>query len=137
MKRIFIDTGAFLAKEIAADQHHLAATRGWAQWADSPCPLYSSEHVLDETTTLLARRTTYAWAAEWARDALDSGIRWLRAEEGEWRSSLDLMRKFADQGVTFTDCLSFAMMKREAIRHVFGFDRHFEAAGFSLWPERK
>jgi len=25
-------------------------------------------------------------------------------------------------------------MRRENIRHVFGFDRHFVAAGFRLWP---
>lgn len=48
--------------------------------------------------------------------------------------SLFLAKKFADQGVTFTDCLSFVLMKREKLRQVFGFDHHFEAAGFRLLP---
>jgi len=33
-----------------------------------------------------------------------------------------------------TDCLSFALMRREGIGAVFGFDHHFERAGFEMWP---
>jgi predicted nucleic acid-binding protein len=42
------------------------------------------------------------------------------------------MRKFADQGMSFTDCVSFAIMRRRRIRTVFTFDRHFQQAGFRL-----
>jgi len=132
VKKLFVDTGAFLAKEIANDQHHVAATENWRDLSSARTALYSSEHVLDETMTLLARRTTYAWAADWGRDALASGISWLRADEMEWKQALRLMQKFADQGVSFTDCVSFVLMRREGLREVFGFDGHFTAAGFRL-----
>lgn len=82
--------------------------------------------------TLLARRTSYTWAAGWGQDALKSGITWLKAEESDWATALRLMRKLADQGVSFTDCISFALMRREGLRYVFGFDGHFAAAGFRL-----
>jgi predicted nucleic acid-binding protein len=36
--------------------------------------------------------------------------------------------------VSFTDCLAFALMRRDGIRKAFSFDRHFVAAGFELWP---
>jgi len=134
MKRLFVDTGAFVAKEVAGDQYHATASRCWGQLSDRPHQLVSSEHVLDESATLLAHRATYAFASGWGADALGSGIRWLKAGEPEWRAAFLLMRKFADQGVSFTDCLSFALMKREGIKQAFGFDRHFEAAGFRLWP---
>ena len=65
---------------------------------------------------------------------MDSGIEWLQAAEDDWREALVLMRKFADQGVSFTDCLSAVLMKRTGLRQVFGFDRHFEALGFRVWP---
>jgi len=134
MKKLFIDTGAFIAKEIGGDQYHAVAARAWLEAGEGAYRLFSSEHILDESATLIARRSTYAWAAEWAEDALNAGIEWLRADREEWQQALRLMKKYADQGVTFTDCLSFVLMKREKLHHVFGFDRHFEAAGFGLWP---
>ena len=134
MKSLFVDTGAFLAKEIAADQHHEAAWRFWQRIAAERTRLYSSEHVLDETATLLARRTSYAWAAQWGADVMSARIEWLTAERQDLLKAFGLMRKFADQAVSFTDCLSFVLMKKNDLRDVFGFDAHFAAAGFRVWP---
>ena len=131
MRKLFVDTGAFLAKELVSDQHHSAAVQSWEEAAGSL--LFSSEHVLDECATLLARRTNYAWASGWGKEALESGIEWLPAAPADWNSAFALMRKFADQDVSFTDCLSFVLMKRTGLREVFGFDHHFESAGFRLW----
>jgi predicted nucleic acid-binding protein len=39
--------------------------------------------------------------------------------------------------VSFTDDMSFAIMHREGIKQVFGFDRLFEYAGFRLWSGRR
>jgi uncharacterized protein len=134
MKRLFVDTGAFVAKEIAGDQYHALATRCWREIEEENCQLVSSEHILDESATLIARRTHYAWAADWGNDVLDAGIEWLRADVTEWRQALQLMRKYADQGGSFTDCPSAVLMKRVGVKQVFGFDRHFEALGFRVWP---
>ena len=135
MKKLFIDTGAFLAKEIRRDQHHAAAVEAWQRLADTPEILYTSEHCMDETATLLARRTNYAFASGWGADLLASGITILQMQPEDWKDAFRLMSKFADQGVSFTDCLSFRLMKRHRIRSVFGFDHHFTAAGFRVWPD--
>jgi predicted nucleic acid-binding protein len=134
MKRLFVDSGAFVAKEIANDRDHAAASRAWSMIAGGGFQLWSSEHVLDESATLIARRATYAWAAEWGSDVMGANIEWLRANSDEWRQALLLMRKFADRSVSFTDCISAILMKRAGIRDVFGFDRHFEDLGFRVWP---
>jgi predicted nucleic acid-binding protein len=130
---LFVDTGAFVAKEIVADQFHSVARQLWGEIECKGVRLFSSEHVLDESATLIARRSNYAFAADWGADVLESGIEWLRPEEGEWAKALRLMRKYADQAVSFTDCLSAVLMKREGLKRVFGFDRHFEAMRFRLW----
>jgi predicted nucleic acid-binding protein len=136
MTALFVDTGAFVAKEIAGDQFHAIARQSWSEVEKRGHRLVSSEHVLDESVTLIARRSHYAFASQWGRDALESGIEWLRAGEEDWAKALVLMRKFADQGVSFTDCMSAVLMKRAGLKRVFGFDRHFEAMGFRVWPGR-
>ena len=133
--RLLIDTGAFYAQRDPGDIHHERATNAFALLADTGGEIFSTEHIMDETITLLARRESYAYAAAAGEELLSSRVlRWLDATPAEWKEAIRLMRKFADQAVSFTDCISFALMKREGIRHVFGFDRHFDAAGFQLWP---
>ena len=89
---------------------------------------------MDELFTLLARRTTYRFAAERARNILDStAIQILRPERKQEREAIELFAKYADQKVSFTDCVSFLLMKEAKIRQAFSFDRHFERAGFKLW----
>ena len=48
-------------------------------------------------------------------------------------AALQWMHKFADQDVSFTDCVSFALMRRNRIRTAFTFDRHFLLAGFRIF----
>ena len=130
MKKIFIDTGAFLAKELVADQHHEEAVRVWNKYYAEDAAFYSSEHILDETMTLFARRTNASWATSWGKDVMGAGIEWLNTEPKDLIDAMDLLKKYADQAVSFTDCLSFALMRRDGIRECFAFDRHFQAAGF-------
>jgi len=49
--------------------------------------------------------------------------------------ALALFKKYADQKISFTDCISFAIMQRLHIQKVFGFDRHFRFLGFDLLAE--
>lgn len=84
---------------------------------------------------MLARRAGHAFAAERARAMLGSEVlEILRAGSEEETAALALFEKLADQLVSFTVCLSFALMRREGIRRAFSFDRHFTTAGFELWP---
>lgn len=132
---IFIDTGAFLGRYLAQDQHHDEAVRGWSARAQSREPLVTSNFVLDEFFTLLARRAGYAFAAERARRVYASTtLTLLRPTEPDELSALDSFEKYADQGVSFTDCVSFALMTRLGIDRVFTFDRHFRWAGFTVVP---
>ena len=133
--RLLIDTGAFYAQRDPGDAHHNRARTAFEALSTAAGEIYSTEHIIDETITLLARRESYAYAAMAGEELLTSRvIRWLDATPADWKDALRLMRKYADQAVSFTDCISFSLMKRQGIKHVFGFDRHFEAAGFHLWP---
>lgn len=131
----FVDTGAWLALLHARDQHHARALAHWRQLVKGRTPLLTSSLVLAETTTLLARRVGYAYAAAQGRAILGApNIRTLRADAIDDSAGLDRMTKWADQGITFCDCVSFQLMERHRIQVVFGFDQHFTRAGFRLEP---
>jgi predicted nucleic acid-binding protein len=132
---IFIDTGAFLARYIERDQHHVAATDHWRKLQNDRRQCITSSFVLDETITLLARRSTYEFAAERARKLYEStSLSILRPDKNIELAAVELFQKYTDQSVSFTDCISFVLMEKQNIKCVFSFDRHFTIAGFDVEP---
>jgi hypothetical protein len=134
---IFIDTGAFLGRYDERDPFHSRADRGWKRLDDEKLRCFTSSFVLDETFTLLARRVTYEYAADKADTILGSKVlRILRPTAEDEFEAVRLFRKYADRRVSFTDCISFVLMRRQRLRKAFAYDVHFERAGFELWPPR-
>lgn len=132
---IFIDTGAFIARYVERDQYHAEAVSFWRQLQESGLPCLTSNAVLNETFTLLARRTSYEFATERARNLCASSIlQVLRPAAEDEIAALDYFRRYADQQVSFTDCVSFVLMRAHDIKDVFTFDRHFALAGFNVRP---
>lgn len=132
---IFVDTGPLLARYLTRDARHGHATRGFARIAHESLPCCTSSFVLDETFTLLGRHAGHAFAAARARAIYASdAFSVLRPGIDEELEAVELLENFAEQSVSFTDCVSFALMRRARIEHAFTFDRHFALAGFRLWP---
>ncbi len=130
---IFVDTGAFLARYIRRDSFHRRAIRIWAEIERRHTRCFTSNFVLDETWTLLGRRASYNFAAGRARALLGSqALTILRPDAVDEAEAVDLFVKFADQRVSFTDCVSFVLMRRYGIERAFTFDRHFAAAGLEV-----
>ncbi|MGB0680077.1 MAG: VapC toxin family PIN domain ribonuclease, partial [Polyangiales bacterium] len=78
---------------------------------------------------------SYAFAAERAATFYASkNLQILRPDEKQEKLALKLFGKFADQQVSFTDCVSFTLMKTHSLRRAFAYDQHFRFAGFELMP---
>ena len=132
---IFIDTGAFLARYLLKDQHHRRAVAIWEKLGSNRENCVTSNFVLDETFTLLGRRAEYGFAVQRAKNIYASqALTICRPDREDEIRALQFFSKYADQQVSFTDCISFVLMKRRKINRVFSFDRHFELAGFHLIP---
>lgn len=135
MRGLFVDSGAFVAVANPGDQFEKDARTGWEKLARSTRPLFSSEHVLDEVATAICRMQSPRRAAVWVRQQLESDlIQWLRPSAEDFWNTVDLLEKYSDQRINFTDTISFALMRREKLDEVFTFDRHFALAGFQIWP---
>jgi len=128
---VFVDTGAFVARNARRDPYGQTAAQIWSELEGTP--LLTTNHVVEETLTLLARRIGYELAANMAERIYTSrnlGI--IYTGEEDELEALGFFRKFADQRVSFTDCISFAVMRRNRLHFAFTFDRHFAAAGFRI-----
>lgn len=60
-----------------------------------------------------------------------SGISVLIIGEPLKEQSLELFKRYSDKYLSFTDCTSFVMMKRQKIQWHAGFDDHFNQMGFT------
>lgn len=133
---IFIDTGALLARYLRRDQHHQSAVSVWERLGSTNENSVTSNFVLNEAFTLMSRRAGYGFAVQRAKTIYASqALTILRPDREDEIKALQFFGKYADQQVSFTDCISFVLMKRERIKCVFSFDRHFEFAGFQIVPE--
>jgi uncharacterized protein len=132
---IYVDTGAFLAKYLRDDQHHAESLAVWDRIERNKDRVCTSNVVINELATLMARRSTYSFAAETVRNLYDSDIfEILRPEREEEREAIRYFEKYADQEISFADCLSFAMMRTHKIQRAFAFDRHYDLPGFTRIP---
>lgn len=132
---IFIDSGAFIARFLRRDQHHAEAQAFWAEITRREDRCFTSNFVLDEVLTFLGRTAGNRVAVEKVQAIYRSPVfTVLRPEAADEVQALNLFEKFADQRVSFTDCVSFVLMRNAGLQRAFSFDWHFRLAGFTPLP---
>ena len=133
---IYIDTGAFISRHLAKDQYHRPSVAFWNVIAKKGESCVTSNFVLDETFTLLGRRGGYAFAAQRARNIYASEtVKIIRPDREDELRAIDLFEKYADQNLSFTDCISLVLMQTMKIKRVFTFDHHFQFLGYQTFPK--
>jgi predicted nucleic acid-binding protein len=126
---IFVDTSVWFAANVADDPAH-AASRSLLLGASGD--LVTTDYVVDELLTLMVMRRQ-------REAALRTGPRfWSEAAcKLVWTSRVDveaawqLFASFDDKTWGFTDCVSYAVMKRLGINEAYALDEHFRQFGFA------
>ena len=132
--RLFVDTSAWVALNDLKDQHHAVAVEKLARIRSEKVELVTSDYILDETLTLIRMRTFHQAAIAFGDALLKSGVASMVTISDEVRSAaFVLFRKYDDKDLSFTDCTSFALMKRLKVQTAFTFDGHFQQVGFMIW----
>lgn len=130
-KQVFIDTSMFKALVDPRDEFHKEANDIWEKLRNEESDLITTNFILDETFTLIRMRCGRLLSLE-LRKRLADGLRRIKivrvlsSDEKQAWSWFELDWK----GLSFTDCTSFAVMKRLGIVQTAAFDRHFIRAGF-------
>jgi predicted nucleic acid-binding protein len=143
MNAIFLDTWVFQALAERRDPANRVARERVRQAMRLRLKLMTSSYVLDETLTLLRERAGYGVALEFGKGmqranadgiieivAIDTSEH--RLLDAAWRY-FKRFEQFAD--LSFTDCTSFAVMKRYRIIYALAEDKNFERVnlGFRIF----
>lgn len=133
--KLFVDSSGWIALSSTGDKYSRIAARGFAAIKDEPLQMITSDYVLDESFTHLQRHFGRRGAVEFGRWLLaNDRIEVLRVDEEIWEAAWEMFQAYEDKEWSFTDCSSFVLMQRRRLYVAFSFDRHFEQAGFQLWP---
>jgi predicted nucleic acid-binding protein len=131
----FVDTSAWLALFDASDKYHPFATNGLNLLLGTPVTFLTSDYVFDETVTLLLKREGQKQAVGYGNWVLSAeNIELIRVGEDVWQAAWEMFQRYDDKQWAFTNCTSFVLMRQHNLHRAFAFDRHFEQAGFQLWP---
>jgi predicted nucleic acid-binding protein len=133
VKRVFVDTGAWIALAEQSDVHHLQAIAIADELSRANTLLMTTDYILDETITWFRYNASHKVAADFAVQVLSSNVTEIfYIDETIFNKAFELFRKYDDQKFSFTDCSSFVLMRAQRIRKAFSFDSHFITAGFEL-----
>jgi predicted nucleic acid-binding protein len=135
---IFVDTSAFLAIVNEKDNNHIAAKtflEGIKNGKVKVKKIITSDYIIDETLTRIRYSVGHKEAVKWGKDILASRVV-EKMEVGKeiFELAWEIFETYEDKKLSFTDCTSFALMKKRNVEKVFSFDKDFENMGFSLMP---
>ncbi len=127
---MFVDTSAWYALADERDPNHGTAL---ALVAGTRRAVITTNWVVGESVTLARARLGHRVAVTLGTELRSRpGLQIVRVgrpdEEEAWR----LFRRYEDKDFSFTDCTSFAVMRRLRIVHALAFDRHFQQMGFRV-----
>ncbi len=128
---IFVDTSGFYAMLVKGDDKHAAAQRILRDARRRKRGFVTTDYVLDEAATLLKARG-FVHLLGPLFDVLDASracrIEW--SDPDRFQETRAYFLKHVDQAWSFTDCLSFSVMKQLRLRDALTKDAHFEQSGF-------
>lgn len=130
---IFLDTSFFKALIDPKDQFHKEADNIIQKLRGEEVILVTSNYILDESFTLIRVKCGLEFSERLRQDiALSSiAIKIIRVTVADEANAWDWFKNDWSK-LSFTDCVSFAMMKRLEIKRVAAFDAHFQRAGFEI-----
>jgi predicted nucleic acid-binding protein len=133
--KVFVDSSAWVALFDASDKYYQFAVNGLNQIMDTRIKFVTSDYIFDETATLLLKRNGQQQAVRFGKWVLTSAnVDLIHVDEAVWQDAWDMFQNYKDKQWAFTDCTSFILMRQHNLHQAFTFDRHFEQAGFQLWP---
>lgn len=138
LKKVFIDTSAWIAYSLKGEKHHEAIKKLVYQMIEDGIMLFTSNDVIDETVTRLVY-DTYPKITKSFIDFIEENIRkksivQLWTDEQIQDEAFQLIDKFADQKISLTDATSVVFVTHFKIDRILSLDSDFMKLGLSVLP---
>ena len=134
-KDIFVDTGAWVALADEDDTHHGNAIAIYPTLLKSSRPLITTNLVIAESYVIIMNELGHRAAVRFLEGINASPrIEKVYSNENIEREAEDILRRYDDQDFSYSDSVSFTIMKRQKIKRAFSFDKHFQTMGFVRIP---
>jgi len=132
---VFIDTGAWFALADKSDAYHEQAVAIYPGLLRGFHHLTTTNLVVAETYILIRRTLGHRPAISFLQ-SISASPRIVKIYSDPTLEYLaeEILMQYQDQAFSYTDAVSFAVMKQYRITQAFSFDQHFVTAGFSLIP---
>lgn len=136
MNRLFVDTSAWIALFNEDDVYHQEAAALWKTLPQERVRVLTNDYVMDETYTHLRRCRNGLRRAERAQEIVEQSklVDFLEVDAADRQRGWMLFQQYRDKILSFTDCVSFAMMHQIGVVQAFSFDAHFMQVGFVVRP---
>jgi uncharacterized protein len=130
----FVDTSAVYAFLDRNDAAHDRATVTWERLSAHTEPLVTSNYVVVETISLVARRLGFGAIRELQRYFPGVvQVHWVDRSVHDRALTTFLTAGLRD--LSLVDCVSFEVIRELGLDSIFAFDPHFQAQGFPVIPD--
>ena len=131
---IFVDTSASIALNDRSDAFHAKARRFYEALTAAD-RLFTSNYVIDETITRLRYAVGHAAALAFAEAMLKGRLFSIFYVDSDLeQAGVAVLRKYRDKKLSFTDCLTIAIVVENKLDSIFAFDDDFAKVGLRSAP---
>jgi len=134
-ENVFVDTSAWVALANEDDANHKKAAAVYPSLLKIQKGLVTSNLIIAETYVLLLNELGHHAAMNFLeRIKTSPRIMKMYSNDDVEGDAVGILGRYDDQDFSYTDAVSFVIMKRQKIRKAFCFDKHFATAGFESIP---
>lgn len=135
VESVFVDAGAWFALTDKDDANHRKAAGIYPALLATSGRLITSNLVIAEAYVLILNAVGHAAASAFLeRIRTSPRIAIVCSTEAIESEAQATLAKYHDHDFSYTDAVSFTIMKRHKIKKAFAFDKHFRTAGFLATP---
>lgn len=133
MNNVFVDTSFFKAQIDNKDDFHEKAQIILKELEKNNSTMVTSNYILDETFTVIRVKCNKELVRDFLQilDECETGMKIIRVISDDERKAWEWFWNDWNR-LSYTDCTSFAVMKRLGIEKAATFDDHFKRAGFEV-----